>query len=54
MNSSKEQHLFEIFCNITNVFTATFDQLNASLLKKITNKNVTSPKLLIVVYVITY
>ncbi len=27
MNSSKEQHLLEIFCNITNVFTATFDQL---------------------------
>ncbi len=32
--SSKEQHLFEmeIFCNI-NVFTATFDQINAPLIK---------------------
>ncbi len=27
IESSKEQHLFEteIFCNITNVFTVTFD-----------------------------
>ncbi len=33
--SSKEQHLFEmeIFCNIINVFTATFDQINAPLIK---------------------
>ncbi len=32
----KEQHLFEIdiFCNITNVFTVTFAQFNASSLKK--------------------
>ncbi len=37
MNSSKEHNLFEIeiFCNIINIFTATFDQLNASLLNKI-------------------
>ncbi len=36
IESSKEQHLFglEIFCNIINVFTATFDQFNASLLNK--------------------
>ncbi len=34
--SLKEQHLFEmkIFCNIKNVFTVTFDQFNASMLKK--------------------
>jgi len=31
---SKDQNLFEIevFCNIINVFTATFDTYNASLL----------------------
>ncbi len=36
MESSKEQHLLEIeiFCNIINVFTVTFDQLNASFLNK--------------------
>ncbi len=36
MESSKEQHLFEteIFCNIIDVFTVTFDQHNASLLNK--------------------
>ncbi len=35
--SSKEQHLFEIeiFCNNINVFTDTFDQFNASLMKKV-------------------
>ncbi len=27
----------EMFCNIINVFTATSDQLNASLLNKSTN-----------------
>ncbi len=33
----KEQHLFEIeiFCNIINVFTVTFDQLNAFLMNQI-------------------
>ncbi len=33
---SKVQHLFEIesFCNIINVFIASFDQFNASLLNK--------------------
>ncbi len=33
-HSSKEQHVseIEIFYNIINVFTATFDQFNASLL----------------------
>ncbi len=32
----KEQQLFEIeiFCNITNAFTVTFDQFYASLLNK--------------------
>ncbi len=32
--SSKEQHWFEkeIFCNIINIFTVIFDQLNASML----------------------
>ncbi len=32
IESTREQHLFEIqiFCNIRNVFTVTFDQLNAS------------------------
>ncbi len=36
IESSKEQHLFEIeiYCNIRNVFTATFDQCNASLMNK--------------------
>ncbi len=36
IESSKEQHLFEIeiFCNVINVFTITFDQFNASLLNK--------------------
>ncbi len=35
----KEQHLFEteIFCNIINVFTVTFDQYNESLLIKSIN-----------------
>jgi len=35
--SSKEQHLFEteIFCNIINVFTVTFDQFNAFLQNEI-------------------
>ncbi len=49
--SSKVQHLFElkIFCNIINVFTVTFDQLNASLL----NKNLTDPNICSgIVYVI--
>ncbi len=33
---SKEQHLFEIeiFCNIINAFTVTFDQFNVSLMNK--------------------
>ncbi len=34
---SKERHLFkktEIFCNIINLFTVTFNQFNASLLNK--------------------
>ncbi len=33
---SKEQHLFviEIFCNIINAITVTFDQFNGSLLNK--------------------
>ncbi len=36
LESSKEQGLFkiEIFCNILNVFTITFDWFNASLLNK--------------------
>ncbi len=35
----KKQHLFktEIFCNIKNVFTVTFDQFNASLLNNSIN-----------------
>jgi len=40
MNRSlKEQHLFEIeiFCNIINVFTFTFNQFNAPLLNKSIN-----------------
>ncbi len=38
--SSKEQHLFkaEIFCNITNVFTVTFDEVNAPLLNSFIKK----------------
>ncbi len=37
--SSKEEHLFEIelFCNIIKVFTATFNQFNASLMNKSIN-----------------
>ncbi len=33
MNSSKEHNLFEIeiFCNIINIFTATFDQLKVAV-----------------------
>ncbi len=36
MNSSKEQHLFEIeiSCNIINVLTVSFDQFNVSLMNK--------------------
>ncbi len=36
MESSKEQHLFEIeiVCNIINGFTDTFDQFNPSLLNE--------------------
>ncbi len=40
IESSKEQHLFEIeiFCNIINVFTVTFDQLEiAALMNKSIN-----------------
>ncbi len=39
IESSKEQHLFEteIFCNIINVLTVTFDQFNASLMNKSIN-----------------
>ncbi len=42
IESSKEQHLFEteIFCNIINVFTVTFDQFNVS-----SQKTLTDPKL---------
>ncbi len=34
--SSNEQHLFEIemFCNILNVFSFTFDKLNSSFLNE--------------------
>ncbi len=41
MESSKEQHLFEIeiFCSIINVFTVTFHQFNASLMTKYTFLN---------------
>jgi len=35
----KKQHLFEIFCNIINVFAVTFDQFHVSLLNKILNIN---------------
>ncbi len=39
IESSKEQHLFqiEIFCDIINVFTVTFDQFNASLMNNSIN-----------------
>ncbi len=30
----KSNYLIDIFCNIINVFTVTFDQLNVSLLNK--------------------
>ncbi len=46
--SSKEQHLFEIFCNIVNVFIVIFDQFKTSLLNKsiyFILKNLTDPKL---------
>ncbi len=39
-DSSKEQHLFEMylnFCNIINVFTVTFDQYKSSLVNKSIN-----------------
>ncbi len=35
--SSKEQHLYEMFCHILNVFNVIFDQFNASLLNKNNN-----------------
>ncbi len=50
IESSKEQLLFEteIFCNIINVFTVTFDQYNASFMNKsiklIKIKKITDPK----------
>ncbi len=54
MNSSKEQHLFElkIFCNIINVFTITFDQFNASLLNQSVNsvKGLVHPKMKICLF----
>jgi len=40
-------YLIESFCNIINVFTVTFDQLNGSLLNKSINL-FTDPKLLTV------
>jgi len=42
MGSLRVRHLFEIqiFCNILNFFTATFDHFNVSLLnKKVSFKN---------------
>ncbi len=41
----KRKHLFdiEIYCNIINVFTVTFDQFNASLMNKSINFNLKSP-----------
>ncbi len=46
--SSKEQHLFEIeiFCNIINDFTVTFDQFNASFMNilKHIHKNIKHQK----------
>ncbi len=44
IESSKEQHLFEIFCNIINIFTVIFDRFNVYLMNK--NINFTDPKLL--------
>ncbi len=46
LENSKEQHLFktEIFCNIKNVFTVTFDPFNASIKKE--EKNIVDSKLL--------
>ncbi len=47
IESSKEQHLFEIeiFCNIINVFTVSFDQFNASLIDiNFFKKKSTNPK----------
>ncbi len=39
MESKKNQHLFEIeiFCNIVNIFTVTFDKFNAYLMNKSIN-----------------
>ncbi len=44
---NSKQHLFEteVFCNIINVFTVTFDQFIGSLLKRNINL-ITDPKLL--------
>jgi len=46
IESLKEQQLFEIeiFCNIINVFTITFDKWNTSLLKKKQNKKTYWPQ----------
>jgi len=45
--AKKEQHLFEtdIFCNIINVFTITFDQFNESLLKICLKKYLINPQI---------
>ncbi len=57
-SKKKKQDLFEIeiFCNIANVFTVTFDNFNASLLNKIIysknkTKKLTNPQFWMVVYI---
>ncbi len=49
IESSTEQCLFEISCNIINIFTVTLDQFNASLLDKSINLFL-PPKVWMVVY----
>ncbi len=54
IETSEKQHLFEIeiYCNIINVFTDTFDQFNASLMNK--SVNLFKKKILLNVSVVSY
>ncbi len=55
IETSEKQHLFEIeiYCNIINVFTGTFDQFNASLMNKSVNL-LKKKKILLNVSVVSY
>ncbi len=48
---SKEKHLFELFCNIRNVFTVTFEQFNESFIIS-SNKTLLTSNFFLYVHII--